>query len=187
MKEEYILYINFHWGEYHFAITRDKLVHCDSVHNLAYFANVIQKLSQVKELIHNEKYTCICKSSENLLYTSESHFTTILTEIKNILLYLVLSFKILLMYKDLIYNSPAPTVVFSGRSVDLSFWSVVPSTDIRRFVASKSASGVLAVLPFCLARWCCPLCVILSGNKLSRSVASFSKESFGRVWVEQVP
>lgn len=56
MKEEYILYINFHWGEYHFAITRDKLIHCDSVHNWAYFANVIKKLSQIKELIHSEKY-----------------------------------------------------------------------------------------------------------------------------------
>lgn len=100
MKEEYILYINFQWGECHFAITSDKLVHCDSFHNLAYFANVIQILSQIKELIHSKKY--ICKSSENLLYTNESHFTTILTEIKNILLYLVLSFKILLMYKDLI-------------------------------------------------------------------------------------
>lgn len=58
MKEEYILYINFHWGEYHFAITRDKLIHCDSVHNWAYFANVIKKLSQIKELIHSEKYIC---------------------------------------------------------------------------------------------------------------------------------
>lgn len=80
MKEEYIVYINFHWGEYHFAITKDKLVHCDSFHNLAYFANVIQILSQIKELIHSEKY--ICKSSENLLYTNESQFTAILTEIK---------------------------------------------------------------------------------------------------------
>lgn len=61
MKEEYILYINFHWGEYHFAITRDKLVHCDSFHNWAYFANVIQILSQIKELIHSEKYICTVK------------------------------------------------------------------------------------------------------------------------------
>lgn len=57
MKEEYILYINFHWGEYQFAITRDKLVHCDSFHNWSYFANVIQILSQIKEQIHSKKYT----------------------------------------------------------------------------------------------------------------------------------
>lgn len=135
-------------------------------------------------MIYNEKYICICKSSENLLYISESYFIIIFIEIKNILLYLVLFFKIFLMYKDLIYNLLVFIVVFFGRSVDLSFWLVVFFIDIRRFVVLKSVFGVLAVLLFCLVRWCCFFCVIFFGNKLFRLVVSFSKEFFGRVWVE---